>query len=109
ADVGHNRMIFHYAEDKEFIPADYDIERYNQRSIQKQAEMTLSQARASLDKSRAEFIEWLDNVEDDSVLDKKGRHATLKMMTLTELMDVMIWHETNHAEDIQAVLDAQSE
>lgn len=109
ADVGHNRMIFSYSQDKEFIPADYDIERYNKKSIEKQAAMTLAQARTSLDKSRTEFIQWLDNVEDDSVLDKKGRHATLKMMTLTEIMDVMAWHETTHAADIQAVLDAQSE
>ena len=59
ADTGHNRMVYSYAKGKEFIPADYDINRYNKRSVEKKAEMTLAQARESLAQSRAEFLEWL--------------------------------------------------
>lgn len=104
ADIGHNRMIKHYAEGKEFIPADYDLDRYNKRSVEKQEEMTLVQARESLAQSRAELLEWLDGVEDDSVLDKTGRHATMKIMTLSEIMDIMAGHEESHADDILAML-----
>jgi uncharacterized damage-inducible protein DinB len=104
ADTGHNRMMYNYAEGKEFIPADYDLERYNKRSVEKKEEMTLAQARELLAQSRAELLEWLDSIEDESILDKTGRHATMKIMSLSEIMDFMAGHEEGHADDIMAML-----
>lgn len=104
ADAGHNRMVWSYADGKEFIPADYDIERYNKGSVQKKAEMTLAQARESLNQSRVEFLSWLDALEDDSVLDKTGRHASLRILTLEQIIGVMCSHEINHANDIMAMV-----
>jgi hypothetical protein len=104
SDKGHNSMVYRYAEGKEFVPADYDIDRYNKRSVEKSDEMTLAQARDSLAQSRAEFLEWLDALEDESILDKIGRHATLKMMTLSEIMDTMAGHEEGHTNDMMAML-----
>lgn len=105
ADIGHNRMVMSYANDQEFIPADYDIERYNKRSVEKKADMTLKQSRASLKKSREEFITWLDAVEDDAILQKTGRHATLRIMTLEQIIGVMCYHEEAHAKDMMAMLN----
>jgi hypothetical protein len=104
ADKGHNNMLAHYAEGKEFIPADYDINRYNQRSVDKQAETTVEQARAALAQSRSELLAWFDAQPDDSFLDKTGRHANLKIMTISQIIDVMCGHEINHANDIVAML-----
>jgi hypothetical protein len=104
ADNGHNRMIDHYAQDKEFIPADYDIERYNKRSVEKQADTTLQQARDALAQSRQELLAWFDNQPDDSFLDKTGRHPNLKILTLSQIIDVMCNHEIAHANDILALL-----
>lgn len=103
ADIGHNRMVFSYANDKEFIPADYDTDRYNKRSVEKQAGMTIEQARASLLNSRQEFLTWLDNL-DENILQKTGRHATLKIMTLEEIIGIMCSHEEAHAKDMMAML-----
>ncbi|GAB5490754.1 MAG: hypothetical protein Phog2KO_09690 [Phototrophicaceae bacterium] len=105
ADIGHNRMVMSYANDQEFIPADYDIERYNKRSVEKKADMTLKQSRASLKKSREEFITWLDAVEDDAILQKTGRHATLQIMTLEQIIGVMCYHEEAHAKDMMTMLN----
>ncbi len=104
SDMGHNRMVFSYANDKDFIPADYDIERYNKRSVEKQAEMTLQEARESLANSRQEFIAWLDNLDDETILQKTGRHATLRIMTLEEIIGIMCGHEEAHAQDMMAML-----
>ena len=104
SDMGHNRMVFSYANDKDFIPADYDIERYNKRSVEKQAEMTLQEARESLANSRQEFITWLDNLDDETILQKTGRHATLRIMTLEEIIGIMSGHEDAHAQDMMAML-----
>jgi hypothetical protein len=104
ADKGHNNMIAHYAEGKEFIPADYDIERYNKRSVDKQPETTLEQAREALTQSRRELLAWFDAQPDDSFLDKTGRHANLKILTISQIIDVMCGHEIGHANDIVAML-----
>lgn len=104
ADIGHNRMVMSYAADKEFIPVDYDIERYNKRSVEKKADMTLQQSRASLKQSREDFIVWLDRVEDDSIFQKTGRHAILEIMTVEQIIGVMCYHEENHAKDMVAML-----
>jgi len=105
ADAGHNNMIYHYAEGKEFIPADYDTDRYNKRSVEKRAEMTLEQAIAGLHKSRAELLEWFDAQEDDSFLDQKGRHPSMRILSNSEIIDVMVWHERSHTKDILAMLE----
>jgi hypothetical protein len=101
ADKGHNSMVFHYAEGKEFIPADYDIERFNKRSVERQAEMTLEQARESLRQSRAEMLAWFETVSDESVLDKEGRHANLQIMPISRILDIMAGHEDLHTADIE--------
>ncbi|MGJ3237454.1 MAG: DinB family protein [Anaerolineae bacterium] len=105
ADIGHNQMVWQYAQDKEFIPADYDINRYNKRSVEKQDEMTYAQARASLAQSREAFIAWLDALDDDSVLDKTGRHATLRILSLEQIIGIMYQHEIAHANDIMGMVD----
>lgn len=106
ADKGHNQMLFHYAEGKEYIPADYDIDRYNKRSVDKSDSMTFEQARASLAESRAELLAWLDTLTDETILDKTGRHATLQIMSLSQIMEIMARHEEGHAKDMQAFAEA---
>ena len=93
----------HYAEGKDFIPPDYDLERYNRGSVKKQSGMTLAEARASLAQSREALLTWLETI-DESALDKTGRHATLKIMSISRILDVMAWHESSHAADIEAHL-----
>lgn len=99
ADKGHNAMLMHIAQGKELIPEDYDLERFNKRSVEKQAETTLRQARAALAQSRTEFMHWLDTI-NDTTLDLKGRHASMNIMTISQIMDVMEMHERSHANDI---------
>lgn len=104
ADKGMNNQVMGIAEGREVIPADFDVDRYNKRSVEKQAEMTPEQARASLVESRAALLDWL-NQADPSVLDRSGRHASLRILTVGQILDVMIAHERDHARDIARALD----
>ncbi|NWF67596.1 MAG: DinB family protein [Chloroflexi bacterium] len=103
ADRGHNNQIKGIAEGREVIPADFDLERYNKRSVEKRAEMTLAQARESLNSTRSELNAWLD-AQDEAVLDKTGRHASMKIMSIAQILDNMAEHERAHADDIARVL-----
>jgi hypothetical protein len=103
ADRGQSSVVKAIAEGRELIPADFDIERYNKRSVEKRAEMTFEQAREGLAASRAEFYAWLDT-QDDSFLDKQGRHASLHILSAEQILNVMADHERDHAHDIAKTL-----
>ena len=103
ADRGTNGQIMGIAAGREVIPADFDLNRYNKRSVEKRAEMSIDDVRKSLNSTRAELLAWLDTI-DDADLDKKGRHASLQILSVTEILGVMAAHERSHANDIADVL-----
>ncbi|MDX2138896.1 MAG: DinB family protein [Chloroflexota bacterium] len=103
ADRGHNNQIMAFAEGRDIIPEDFDIERYNKRVTEKRAEMTLAEARAALHESRAALNAWLDTL-DESTLDKTGRHASLRILSIREVLQWMALHERQHADDISSAL-----
>lgn len=99
SNAGQNKLIMGIASGKEMIPPDYDLERYNKRSVEKQAEVTPEQARAALAESHHALLAWLDSV-DDAVLDIIGRDVTLEMVTIEYMLEVVASHATDHAADI---------
>lgn len=107
ADHGLNNQIMNIAEGREVIPEDFDLERYNQRSVEKRAEMTVEEARANLDASRKALIEWLDSV-DEAKLERTGRHASLRILSVEELVHVVADHDRGHASDIARALGIEA-
>ncbi len=103
SDRGQTNVVKGIAVGQEIVPADFDLNRYNKRSVEKRAEMTIEQARESLDATRRDLYEWLDT-QDESVLAKQGRHASLRILSIEQLLDVMADHERDHADDIARTL-----
>lgn len=99
ADKGHNRQLMGIAEGVEVIPPDFDIERYNKRTTEKTMEKSAAQSREELASNRAALLEWLDAL-DDSKLEVIGRHASLRMMSVRDILRMMCLHEKGHADDI---------
>lgn len=103
ADRGTNGQAMGIAAGREVIPADFDLNRYNKRAVEKRSEMSIDDVRKSLDTTRAELLTWLDTI-DDAALDKTGRHATMRILSVSEILGVMAAHERSHANDIADVL-----
>jgi hypothetical protein len=101
---GLNNQVVGIAEGREVVPADFDINRYNQRSVEKRAEMTVDEARASLSESHAALLAWLDTA-DDSGLDKTGRHASLRILSVEQIVQNVADHERGHADDLANALN----
>ncbi len=104
ADQGHNMQVMNIAEGRDIIPEDFDIERYNGSRTRKNAEKTVEQSRSELEKSRSELLDWLF-LADESKLDNRGRHASLKIMSVEEIIQNTGNHERLHAGDIAQVLE----
>ena len=105
---GQVNTIMGAARGEEIVPADFDLERYNRRSVEKKADMTIEQARQQLNETRAELLTWLDTV-NDADLDKQGRHGSLKIMSVAELLTTVATHEETHAHDLARVLGVEEE
>jgi hypothetical protein len=104
SDRGQTNVVMGIAEGREVVPPDFDLERYNRRSVDKRAEMSVDDARAEMAASRDQLNAWLDTI-DDSVLDRQGRHASLRILSIEQfLLDMMAGHERAHASDIARVL-----
>ena len=85
------------------VPEDFDLDRYNRRMTEKLAGVTPEEARAKLVELRETLNDWLDAI-DESALDMMGRHASLAMLPVSKLLDIMAAHERTHANDIANVL-----
>jgi len=104
ADKGHNNQVMNIAEGKDLIPPDFDIERYNKRVTEKTTEKTPEQSLSEMNSQRQALYDWLYTL-DAGKLDMKGRHASLQILTIEEILGVLSNHEHAHAQDIARVLN----
>jgi hypothetical protein len=81
------------------VPADFDLNRYNRRSVQKQAERTVADLLASLERDHAEVLSVLDAVSEAD-LDKTGRHARGDVLTLERFFHRITEHRREHAQEL---------
>jgi hypothetical protein len=102
-DKGHNNMVQAIARGENTIPEDFDLDRFNKRSVEKRAEMTPEEIRAGLKATEAERSAWLDTI-DDATLDKEGRHGSMRILTVEGILGVVASHDRDHANDIARVL-----
>ncbi len=104
ADKGHNNQLMNIADGRDIIPEDFDIERYNGSVTRKTAEKTVEESREGLAQSREKLMDWLATL-DESKLDVQGRHASLRILTIEDILGVLADHERSHAQDIASALD----
>lgn len=100
----HNFMVQNIANGKDLIPEDFDIERYNRGVTKKTADKTVEEALVDLEKSLQILLDWIDTI-DDATLDAKGRHATLKIMSIGEILDLIANHERKHMDEVAESLN----
>lgn len=102
-DRGHNNMVMAIAKGENTIPEDFDLERFNRRSVEKRADTAPDEIRSALKSTRDELNGWLDSI-DDASLEKRGRHGTMRILSISEILDVVANHERTHADDILKAL-----
>lgn len=82
------------------VPDDFDLNRFNRRSAQKQADRAIADMLEEIERQHANVLAKLDEVVD-SDLDKSGRHARGDVITVEQFFIRITEHRLEHAEALK--------
>jgi hypothetical protein len=85
------------------IPNDFDLNRYNNRQVEKNKDKQPPEILFSLAESRQKLFAFIDQVAEAD-LDKRGKHARGDVLSLEQLFYRIGEHEAEHAAIITAAL-----
>jgi hypothetical protein len=85
------------------VPDDFDLQRFNRRSVYKQAERSVTDMLAEIETDFARVLDTLDAL-DEAELDKSGRHASGEIMTVERFFYHIAEHRRQHAEELRRAL-----
>lgn len=105
AHAGMLGQVGRILEDKQTVPPDFDINRWNKRQQQKLAELSPEEAIEKLQASHQQLLELVDQLEAAD-FEKSGLQAGLQqVLPLEKFIMVMGSHEAAHADEIAAALE----
>lgn len=103
SEPGMTRLMIQIKGGGEGVPPDFDLHRWNKRVVEKSAEKGPEELLAGMAQNRAALFEFIDSLEETD-WDKKGRHASLQIMTIEEVCHLIADHERGHLAGIRAAL-----
>lgn len=106
AEKGMTRLIQEFQQGNDPVPPDFDLERYNIRSVQKTQELAPAALLQALATNRMQLLQLIDQLRDDD-WQKKGRHASMRIMTIEEVCHAIANHEAQHLEEIKKAFNSQ--
>jgi len=87
----------------EGVPEDFDLNRWNQRAVDKVSGRSPQELLDGIITSRAALLAFIDSLEDGDQ-NKKGRHGSMKIMTIEEICRLIADHEALHLAGIREAL-----
>lgn len=100
AEPGMTRLIENIRDGGQGAPPDFDLARWNASRVKKASHKTIAELTADLAQNRADLLQVIDTL-DENDWDKQGLHASLKIMTIEQILDRIADHEVQHMEDIR--------
>lgn len=104
SERGMTALIVQIQGGGEGVPADFDLSRWNQRVVTKLQEKTANDLLADMHVNRQALLGVIDLLQPKD-WDKKGRHASLRIMTIEEVCHLIADHEMAHIEAMRSVLE----
>ncbi len=87
----------------EGAPSDFDLARWNASRIKKAKEKTPQELMLSMVGNRENLYRFMAALNSED-WQKKGRHGSLRIMTIEEICHIIADHEATHAQDIRKAL-----
>ncbi|MBI5566497.1 MAG: DinB family protein [Chloroflexi bacterium] len=85
------------------VPDDFDLNRYNNRQVEKHKDRQPGEILSAMAESRQKLMAFLEEVSEDA-LDKRGKHARGDVISLEQLFYRIGEHEADHAAEIKRAL-----
>ena len=104
AESGMTSLIEKFKVGEDPVPPDFDRERFNKSRVRKSQDVPPAQLLAQMEMNRAHLLTVLDNLQPED-WQKKGRHASLRILTIEEVCHVIADHEWAHYEDMKNALN----
>jgi hypothetical protein len=82
------------------VPDDFDLTRFNRRSVQKQADKSIAELLNTIETGHARVLTTLETVSDAD-FDKTGRHARGDVITVEQFFIRTTEHRLQHAEELK--------
>jgi hypothetical protein len=99
AESSMTRLIELIRDGGDGVPADFDLQRWNARGIQKAGQKLPQDLMAEMSLNRDHLFNVIDSLQDDD-WSKSGRHGSLRIMTIEEILNLIGDHENRHTQDI---------
>jgi hypothetical protein len=88
------------------VPPDFELNRYNRRAVQKQAERSVADFLAGIERDHTQALAALDALGEGD-LDQTGRHARGDTLTVEQFFHRITEHRRQHAEELARNLGLQ--
>ncbi|MCP4416568.1 MAG: DinB family protein [Chloroflexi bacterium] len=95
AEQGMIGLMRQWQQGKNPVPTDFDLARWNARVIHKAAEKSADELREEMVANRANLLTLIAAFQPEDWA-KKGRHGSLRIMTIEEVCHLIADHELSH-------------
>jgi hypothetical protein len=85
------------------VPDDFDLNRFNRRSVQKQAERSVDELLNDIETGHQQVLATLDALPEAD-LDKTGRHARGDALSVEQFFHRITEHRREHAQELARAL-----
>jgi uncharacterized damage-inducible protein DinB len=85
------------------VPDDFDLNRYNNRQVEKNKDKQPAEILFGMAESRQKLLAFLEEVPEEA-LDKRGKHARGDVISLEQLFYRIGEHEADHTAEIKRAL-----
>jgi hypothetical protein len=103
AEGGMLRLMTQIRAGEEGVPADFDLDRYNASGIRKLKDELPADLLLRLEQNRKDVLAFMDSLEEGD-WEKQGRHGSLRILTIGEILKLIASHEEQHLADLRRVL-----
>jgi uncharacterized protein (TIGR03083 family) len=100
---GQPKVIRSILEGKGGTSANFDLNYYNRRGLEKQKDKSIEQLKAELAAGHAEMLRMLDEMSEEE-LDKRGNHASAGETTVENIVRTVARHDREHTGYIREAL-----
>jgi len=85
------------------VPDDFDVDRYNKRSVEKRDTVTGLEALAAQAATRSELTAWVATLTE-AELEMTGRHPVIGIIPIDMYIRVIARHQKDHTADVARAL-----